>query len=112
VDPGQQVVGVSIQFPGAVGGLDQEFFNAGGAGEAAQAMWRPASVASFALVKILLKPLVPVTISNPARLALGTPRFAVVIAPECSGLEGMGLMLAFVIAQSFFLAKYVEDEKQ
>ena len=25
---------------------------------------------------------------------------------------GMGLMLAFVVAQSFFLAKYVEEEKQ
>ena len=76
-----------------------------GAGEAAQAMWRPASVASFALVKILLKPLVPVTIANPARLALGTPRFAVVIAPECSGLEGMGLMLAFVLLWLFLFRR-------
>jgi exosortase/archaeosortase family protein len=28
-------------------------------------------------------------------LQIGTPRFQVEVAPECSGLEGIGLMLAF-----------------
>ena len=76
-----------------------------GVGEAAQAMWRQASIATFALTRILLKPLVPVIIANPARLTLGTPRFAVVIAPECSGLEGMGLMLAFVLLWLFLFRR-------
>jgi exosortase E/protease (VPEID-CTERM system) len=74
-------------------------------GKLAQAMWRPASAATFALVKIFLKPLVPVMIANPARLALGTPRFAVAIAPACSGLEGMGLMLAFVLLWLFLFRR-------
>jgi exosortase E/protease (VPEID-CTERM system) len=42
-----------------------------------------------------LQPLIPALQADPIGLTLTTPRFAVQIADECSGLEGLGLMLIF-----------------
>ena len=36
------------------------------------------------------------TVSEPSRLLIGTPTFKVTISPECSGYEGVGLILAFL----------------
>ena len=51
--------------------------------------------ATFQGVRILLRHLIPDLTAEPATFILGTPRFLVFIAPECSGMEGLGLVLVF-----------------
>jgi exosortase E/protease (VPEID-CTERM system) len=63
--------------------------------KASQLLWGPAAEITFRIVRILLQPLLPDLRSDPGSLVLGTPRFAVQIAEICSGLEGIGLLLAF-----------------
>jgi exosortase E/protease (VPEID-CTERM system) len=63
--------------------------------QASQLLWGPAAELTFRLVQILLHPLFPTLQSDPSTLTIGTERFAVTIAEVCSGLEGIGLMLAF-----------------
>jgi exosortase E/protease (VPEID-CTERM system) len=63
--------------------------------KASQLLWGPAAEMTFRIVRILLQPLLPDLRSDPGSLVLGTPRFAVQIAEICSGLEGIGLLLAF-----------------
>ncbi len=46
---------------------------------------------------MFLSPFVSGIISNPATMVIGTQRFHVQIANQCSGLEGVGLILAFGI---------------
>jgi CAAX prenyl protease-like protein len=70
---------------------------AGVTGNVSRHLWQPASRLTFAMVRILLKPLVAGVFTNPARMQLGTARFHVIVAPECSGLEGAGLILAFAV---------------
>ncbi len=65
------------------------------AGNFTRKLWQPASALTFTLVRWILKPILPGLFSNADRLQLGTARFHVIIAPECSGLEGAGLILAF-----------------
>lgn len=60
-----------------------------------QLLWRPAAGVTFVLVRGLLAPLIPSLHADPSTLILTTDRFAVQIADICSGLEGLGLMLAF-----------------
>jgi len=60
-----------------------------------RALWRPASTVTYWLVQVMLRPLVGQLIVEPDRMKVGTARFAVLISPECSGLEGMGLLLLF-----------------
>ncbi len=64
-------------------------------GSLSRHLWLPASRVTFGMVRLLLQPFVAGVFVNPARLQLGTPRFHVIVAPECSGLEGAGLILAF-----------------
>jgi exosortase E/protease (VPEID-CTERM system) len=68
---------------------------AGCFGVLVRSLWAPAAQLTFAIVKSMLTPLLAHVISQPAEMRLGTPSFHVVIAPECSGLEGMGLVLIF-----------------
>jgi exosortase E/protease (VPEID-CTERM system) len=63
--------------------------------KASQSLWGPAAGLTFRIVRTLLLPLVPQLRSDPTTLVLGTGRFAVQIAEQCSGLEGIGLLLAF-----------------
>jgi exosortase E/protease (VPEID-CTERM system) len=51
--------------------------------------------ATFHAVQSVLGYLLPNLIADPAKFILGTSRFLVFIAPECSGLEGLGLVLVF-----------------
>ena len=60
-----------------------------------QRLWEPTSALTFELVRHLLAPILPTLRANPVALELSTQRFAVQIADQCSGLEGVGLMLAF-----------------
>ncbi len=63
--------------------------------QASQSLWHPAARATFFLTTGLLHPLLPAVYTDLSTLTLGTSRFAVTIADQCSGLEGMGLMLIF-----------------
>jgi exosortase E/protease (VPEID-CTERM system) len=72
-----------------------------------QMLWVPAAEITFRFVNLMLKPVLPGLVSDPATRVLGTGRFAVQIAEVCSGLEGVGLMLAFCTAWLwFFRAEY------
>jgi exosortase E/protease (VPEID-CTERM system) len=66
-------------------------------GNVVRGLWRPASYLTFRLTKLFLSPFVSGIVANPATLVISTQRFHVKIAPECSGLEGVGLILAFGI---------------
>ena len=63
-----------------------------------QMLWVPAADITFRFVNLILKPVLPGLVSDPATRILSTGRFAVQIAEVCSGLEGVGLMLAFCTA--------------
>lgn len=59
-------------------------------------LWEPlAGGTLFLAAKILRLVGLPAT-ADPARFILRTPRFAAAIAKECSGYEGIGLMLGFL----------------
>lgn len=62
------------------------------AGRLAQTLWRPLARATFILVERQLKLVYSEVVADPATRVLGTPSFNVGIAPECSGLEGVGLV--------------------
>lgn len=66
--------------------------------KASQLLWVPAAELTFNWVRVLLRPLIPSLTSNPATLTLTTAHFAVQVSEACSGLEGVGLMLAFCAA--------------
>jgi exosortase E/protease (VPEID-CTERM system) len=71
---------------------------AAGAMEWIQRLWGPTAFVTFDLVRSLLAPVLPMLRSDPPNLVLYTPNFAVQVTNACSGLEGMGLMLAFCAA--------------
>lgn len=58
-------------------------------------LWKPASAITFHLVQLLLRPFVSGVVALPATKTIGTSAFSIQIAPGCSGLEGMGLVMAF-----------------
>jgi exosortase E/protease (VPEID-CTERM system) len=60
-----------------------------------QSLWRVTARVTFEAVYRLLSWLVPALQVDPATLSIDTGRFGIAIAPVCSGLEGMGLMLVF-----------------
>ncbi len=64
-------------------------------GAYSRSAWTPLVGLTFTLTKASLSLFVSHVVSNPAKAILGTPKFAVEIAPECSGFEGAGLILAF-----------------
>jgi exosortase E/protease (VPEID-CTERM system) len=59
-------------------------------------LWIPLARWTYALVAWMLAILYPQIISDPATLLIGTPTFKAIIAPECSGYEGIGLVLTFL----------------
>jgi len=58
-------------------------------------LWAPAAELTFTLAKAFISPFVTGVVADPSAKLLGTPAFTVQIAPECSGFEGAGLILAF-----------------
>jgi exosortase E/protease (VPEID-CTERM system) len=66
-----------------------------GAMQLTQGLWEPTAAFTFDMVHRLLLPLLPTLHADPSTMILGTDRFSVQIAEVCSGLEGVGLMLAF-----------------
>ncbi len=73
-----------------------------------QSLWSPTAALTFDLVRRLLVPLVPTLAADPVAMVLSTGRFAVQIADVCSGLEGVGLTLAFSVAWLlYFRREYI-----
>jgi exosortase E/protease (VPEID-CTERM system) len=70
-----------------------------------QRLWEPTARITFELVAGVLAPLLPNLQRDPAALILATDKFAVQIAEVCSGLEGIGLMLAFCCAWLVYFRK-------
>ena len=74
---------------------------------ASKSLWKPTTALTFEIVKSLLKPFVSGFVADPVTRIIGTQKFTVQIAPSCSGLEGMGLMLIFgVLWLWFFRSDY------
>jgi len=71
----------------------------------AQKLWLPLSHWTFNTVAIMLRPFFKVLFIDPSTMTIGTPGFHVEIAPECSGYEGMGLILAFSSAWLWFFRR-------
>jgi exosortase E/protease (VPEID-CTERM system) len=63
-----------------------------------QWLWAPAAALTFRLVSIVVHPLIPSLRTDASTLTLITDHFAVQVSESCSGLEGVGLMLAFCTA--------------
>jgi len=65
------------------------------AGNAIRSFWAPTSRLTMTLVHFMIGAFLPGVVEDPATMLIGTSRFSVRIAPQCSGLEGMALILAF-----------------
>lgn len=63
-----------------------------------QSMWQYAAQWTFSLVQIVLRPIIPTLTADPSRMLIRGRKFGVIISQECSGLEGIGLMLVFSLA--------------
>lgn len=74
-------------------------------GKAARALWEPSANLTYQIVGWLLRPFVPAVVADQSTLTIGTSSFAATIAPECSGYEGVGLVLAFSIGWLWFLRR-------
>ncbi|HKT74000.1 MAG TPA: exosortase E/protease, VPEID-CTERM system [Steroidobacteraceae bacterium] len=70
-----------------------------------QGLWGPTAQVTFELVRRLLDPLIPSLQSDTTTRIIATDRFAVQVSEVCSGLEGMGLMLAFCSAWLIYLRR-------
>ena len=58
--------------------------------------WAPLREPMFWLVQSLLEALGEDVLSQPTEFVLGTKQFSVIIAPVCSGYQGIGLIVVFV----------------
>ena len=66
-------------------------------GAASQRFWQPVTALTFTLTQFLLSLVTNDLITQPERFRIGTSKFTVIISQECSGLEGMGMMLIFAL---------------
>ncbi len=76
-------------------------------GTATRSLWSPLARATFGLVSALLGLTGAEVISDPHELSIGTTTFAVQIAPECSGYEGIGLIVVFLAAYVTLFRRYL-----
>ena len=65
-------------------------------GLVAEQFWKPLAEGTFWLSYRMLALLYPDALFDLTHFALGTPRFMVRIAPQCSGYEGIGLVIVFL----------------
>jgi exosortase E/protease (VPEID-CTERM system) len=66
-----------------------------GMGQLTDVLWLSLSQSTFWLVDHLLHVVTADVVSYPESFVIGTSTFSVTIAPECSGYEGIGLVLVF-----------------
>jgi exosortase E/protease (VPEID-CTERM system) len=74
--------------------------------ELARSGWESSSAPTFWAVARLLSLVYPEVVSDPETFVLGTPSFRVMIAPECSGYEGVGLVCLYM---AFYLCAFQRD---
>jgi len=74
-------------------------------GASAWEVWQPLSHSTFVAVRAILQPLLSTLIYNPTTLTIGSPIFSVIIEPQCSGYEGIGLVFAFAAGWLWFLRR-------
>ncbi len=67
-----------------------------GVGQIAREFWAPLAEATFWLSYEILGHIYDDVVYELSEMVLGTPSFAVSIAPECSGYEGIGLISVFL----------------
>ena len=67
-----------------------------GAGLLSARMWESMSGATLFLVLRLLAPLRDALVHDPVAKLVGAEDFYVIVAPECSGFEGIGLIVVFL----------------
>lgn len=73
-----------------------------------QTLWVPTAAVTFDLVRFVLSPIMPALRADAATRVLSTQNFAVEVSEICSGLEGMGLILAFTVAWLlYFRREYI-----
>ncbi len=65
-------------------------------GEITHQFWKPLAEVTFWLSEFLLRLLYSDVLSDSSKHVLGTPSFLVSIAPQCSGYEGIGLVIVFL----------------
>jgi exosortase E/protease (VPEID-CTERM system) len=70
------------------------------AGLASERLWESLSVLTLRSVYLLMLPFSHNIVYVPDELAIGTEDFVVLVAPECSGIEGIGLI---VVVMSLYL---------
>jgi exosortase E/protease (VPEID-CTERM system) len=70
-----------------------------------QWLWTPAAALTFRLVGISVHPLIPSLRTDASAMTLTTDHFAVQVSETCSGLEGVGLMLAFCTAWLWYFRR-------
>jgi exosortase E/protease (VPEID-CTERM system) len=78
-----------------------------------QNLWSQSSAANvyvlqtltFRSVQALLGLFLPDLVADPGPAVIGTERFSIVIAPHCSGIEGLGLVLVFTTVWLWFFRK-------
>jgi exosortase E/protease (VPEID-CTERM system) len=68
-------------------------------------LWDPTAALTFDLVRRILLPIMPTLTTDASTRVLSSDRFAVEVTEVCSGLEGMGLMLAFTVAWLLYFRK-------
>ena len=59
-------------------------------------LWQPLGRGTLEIVRILLRVVTSDVVCRPDEFIVGTSSFSVVIAPECSGYEGIGLIWVFL----------------
>ena len=74
-------------------------------GSLAQRLWEPLSHWTLSLVAMMMRPFVQVLMVDPSTMTIGTAKFHEWISPQCSGYEGMGLILAFTSAWLWFFRR-------
>ncbi len=84
--------GVSLALGAAVG------VGAWLAGLASSVLWWPLGPMTLRAVMAVLGFVLPEPMADPARAIVGSKRFAVTVAPSCSGFEGIGMITAFAAA--------------
>ncbi len=78
-----------------------------------QSLWSPESSAlgrflqalTFRSVTPILQAILPGVVIEPQQFVIGTDRFAITIAEQCSGMEGLGLVLIFTLLWLWYFRK-------
>jgi exosortase E/protease (VPEID-CTERM system) len=70
-----------------------------------QSLWQPTAAVTFDLVRLALSPILPTLQTDASMMVIRTDHFAVQVIGLCSGLEGVGFMLAFSCAWLLYFRK-------